>query len=260
MFFNKNKNEDTFTPRDLEAMGRKAALHGAIRNESQGLVKEQKRKRIVSIIILIILALILLLWGVSYFATQYGDLVVSVDRSLADCGVILSEAKEFEETSVVLDGGKADQVYHFTYDWFETLGVLDDLDSVDGSHNGEDYFAYSFYIRNDGETELDYAAKLVVTGAAKSCDEAARIMVYKNGEPTVYAKPKMGTDEPEPDTVAFVDGETVFDDLREDFEPGAVDKYTVVIWFEGNDPECINDIMGGHMRLSMLFEAAELEQ
>ena len=174
--------------------------------------------------------------------------------------LMLPETKEFEKTSFVLDGGKADQVYHFTYDWFESLGVIDDLDNIDGSHNGEDYFAYSFYIRNDGETELEYVAKLVVTGAAKSCDEAVRIMVYKNGEPTIYAKPKMGTFEPEPNTVAFLDGSTVFDNLRENFEPGAIDKYTVVIWFEGNDPECINDIMGGHMRLSMLFEAAGLEE
>lgn len=260
MFFNKNKKEDSFTPRDLEAFERKLALHGAMRNESAGLVKEQKHKRKAAIIILIILILMLLLWAASYFATQYGDLVVSVDRSLADCGVILSETKDFDETSFVLDGGKADQVYHFTYDWFESLGVLDELDSIDGSHNGEDYFAYSFYIRNDGDTQLEYDAKLVVTGAAKSCDEAARIMVYKNGEPTIYAKPKMGTFEPEPNTVAFLDGSTVFDNLREDFEPGAIDKYTVVIWFEGNDPECINDIMGGHMRLSMLFEAAGLEE
>ena len=260
MFFKKNNKEDGFTPRDLEAFEQKLALHGATRSEAESLVKERKRKRKAAIIMLIILILILLLWCASYFATQYGDLVVSVDRSLADCGVVLSEKKEFEEAVFVLDGGKADQVYHFTYDWFESLGVIDDLDQIDGSHNGEDYFAYSFYIRNDGDEQLEYAAKLVVTGAAKSCDEAARIMVYKNGEPTIYAKPKMGTDEPEPDTVAFVDGSTVFDNLRENFEPGAVDKYTVVIWFEGNDPECINDIMGGHMRLSMLFEAAELEE
>ena len=91
-------------------------------------------------------------------------------------------------------------------------------------------------------------------------------MVYKNGEPTVYAKPVRGTDTPEklagadtPDTVPFLDNDTVFSEQRADFAPGDTDKYTVVIWFEGEDSECINDIMGGHMRLSMLFEAAELE-
>ena len=86
MFFKKNKKEDSFTPRDLEAFERKLALHGAMKGEAEGLVKEQKRKRKAAIITLIILILVLLLWLASYFATQYGDLVVSVDRSLADCG------------------------------------------------------------------------------------------------------------------------------------------------------------------------------
>ena len=30
-----------------------------------------------------------------------------------------------------------------------------------------------------------------------------------------------------------------------------VDKYTVVIWLEGNDPECINDIIGGELKMQM---------
>ena len=47
---------------------------------------------------------------------------------------------------------------------------------------------------------------------------------------------------------------------KEDFKPGDTDKYTVVIWFEGEDSQCVNDIMGGHMRLSMLFEATELKE
>jgi hypothetical protein len=40
-------------------------------------------------------------------------------------------------------------------------------------------------------------------------------------------------------------------ELRENFQPGEVDKYTVVIWLEGNDPECINDIIGGELKMQM---------
>ncbi len=28
-----------------------------------------------------------------------------------------------------------------------------------------------------------------------------------------------------------------------------MDKYTVVIWLEGEDPECVNDILGGTIEL-----------
>jgi hypothetical protein len=38
---------------------------------------------------------------------------------------------------------------------------------------------------------------------------------------------------------------------RTGFEVGKIDKYTVVIWLEGDDPECIDDILGGEMKLKM---------
>ncbi len=268
MFGKKNKEAEPFTPRDLDALAASRwKNHKGTREEADNITKEKKRQQIIRWIILAIIVIIILLWLYSCLATQFGDLVVSMDNTLSKRGVILSETADFEKTSIKLSGPKVGDVYHFTYDWFEDRGVLDDLDNIDGSHNGNDYFAYTYYIKNNGSETFPYDVTLEVTGQSKSCDEAARIMVYKNGEPTVYAKPVMGTDTPEKlagadteDTVPFYDNDTVFTEERADFAPGEVDKYTVVIWFEGEDSECINDIMGGHMRLSMLFEAAELEE
>ena len=36
--------------------------------------------------------------------------------------------------------------------------------------------------------------------------------------------------------------------------PGEVDKYTVVIWLEGEDPECVNDILGGTIEMMFKFK------
>ena len=44
---------------------------------------------------------------------------------------------------------------------------------------------------------------------------------------------------------------------REDFEPQAKDKYTVVIWLEGNDPDCLDELVGGTMKLGMDFKIVE---
>ncbi|MBQ8000626.1 MAG: hypothetical protein IJ298_05335 [Ruminococcus sp.] len=269
MFGKKNKTEEPFTPHDLEGLREKGSgwfNHLGIRRDAEKVTKEEKRKKTARWLTLVLILIIIILWLLSCMATQWGDLVVKMDRDLETRGVILSETADFAEASVMLSGKSAEEVYHFTYDWFEARGVLKDLDNIDGSHNGNDYFAYTFYLQNNGIETFDYNASLEVTGVAKSCDEACRIMVYKNGEPTIYAKPMLGTDTPEKiagdgtdNAVAFYDDNTVFSHLYEDFAPGDVDKYTVVIWFEGEDSECINDIMGGHMRLTMMFEAAELE-
>jgi hypothetical protein len=52
---------------------------------------------------------------------------------------------------------------------------------------------------------------------------------------------------------------TVMTTTTEGFKVGDIDKYTVVIWAEGNDPECIDDIRGGHVRMRMLFDVIEDE-
>lgn len=264
----KNTENEVFTPRDLDSLHKGGWFnHNGLRKDAQQMTKEQKRRRNARWLAIVLILIIIILWLLSCFTTQFGDLVVSMDNELETKGLLLSETEDFANPAIILSGGNVKDVYHFTYDWFEAQGVLKDLDNIDGSHNGNNYFAYTFYVQNNGIETFDYNATLEVTGVSKSCDEAARIMVYKNGEPTIYAKPKLGTDDtPElvagqgsEEAVLFLDNDTVYSELVNDFSPGDKHKYTVVIWFEGEDSECINDIMGGHMRLSMNLEAAELK-
>ena len=38
---------------------------------------------------------------------------------------------------------------------------------------------------------------------------------------------------------------------RRYLNPGDLDKMTVVVYLEGKDPECINDLIGGELRMHM---------
>ena len=96
-------------------------------------------------------------------------------------------------------------------------------------------------------------------------DEAVRVQVYKNGESTVYAKQtKEGSVQIDPTPVAettpFVDTVTICDFMREDFVVDEIDKYTIVCWLEGEDPECVDDILGGELKMSMTFEVPEEDE
>ena len=107
--------------------------------------------------------------------------------------------------------------------------------------------------------ELSFADLYIINTCAvtKEADNAVRVMVIKNGEETVYAKSQKGSTEPEPDTEPFFSDTQVLSDITDRFEPGEVDKYTVVIWLEGNDPECVDDIRGGVVKMSMTFKVLE---
>ena len=54
-------------------------------------------------------------------------------------------------------------------------------------------------------------------------------------------------------TVPFASERTICTGLREDFEHEGMDKFTVVIWLEGEDPECVDQIIGGEIELAMSF-------
>ena len=85
----------------------------------------------------------------------------------------------------------------------------------------------------------------------KNVDEAVRIMVYRNEEKTVYAKLNADRNEPEPNTKPFHDQDIAFVEKREALAPTQFDKFTIVIWLEGDDPDCVNKIIGGEIKVHM---------
>ena len=130
----------------------------------------------------------------------------------------------------------------------------------EGSHNGRNYIAYTFYAENMGQDTINYWATIEIDDVVKDVDEAIRVMVFKNGNKVVYAKNNPTTGNPEPDTVEFHDEDTVMLEVTENFKVGDIDKYTVVIWVEGDDPECKNDLIGGEIKMHMTLTEEHILQ
>ncbi|MBQ4105182.1 MAG: hypothetical protein IJC86_02190 [Clostridia bacterium] len=257
----KTKIEQPMTPEELSRYNDKKIADAQIEHfhvsaDSAEIVKYKKRKKILSIILGVCLIILLILFLVSMLVTQWGDLIISVDSPAVKKGIVISEDPEFETFGASLSAQQVTDVTNITYSWLPT-----DLDtSENGSHNGENYVAYTFYCKNNGQVTLDYDAYLEITGVAKSADEAVRVMVYKNGEPAIYGKASYTNREiAETDCTMFETDEKVMTTSTEGFEVDQIDKYTIVIWAEGNDPECIDDIRGGHVRMRMLFSVRDDE-
>ena len=74
------------------------------------------------------------------------------------------------------------------------------------------------------------------------------------------AKLNKTTGEPENNTIAFKEDGIVMLEQEKNFKPGDVHKYTVVIWIEGNDRECVDDIIGGEVKMRMRLTEEHIEQ
>ena len=107
---------------------------------------------------------------------------------------------------------------------------------------------------------IHYWYKISILDVVKNVDEAIRVAVYLNGEKTVYAKANGYTSQPEINTVAFKDEEKIMLEQRKDFKSGDVDKFTVVIWIEGDDPDCVDPLIGGEMKMEMVITEEHIKQ
>ena len=128
-----------------------------------------------------------------------------------------------------------------------------------GSHNGDNYLAYTFYVENLSEEVSDYWSEVIIDDVVRNVDEAVRIKIYRNGEAITYAK--IGANgRPEDNTVAFTDDNLVVRNHVENFGPGALDRYTIMLWVEGTDPECTDNILGGEFKVHMLFNSEHIDE
>lgn len=220
--------------------------------------KETKRytmlMRIFGLLIIILTAIIAIAYAISYFYDKFGSFTVRINKyDMVRQGLTLSETPDYEISNARLD---ADIVHDMTN--ISGLDIPPNVDSINGAHNGESYIAYTFYLINSGDDTLTYTGEMTIENVTKGVDEAIRIAVYRNGEKTVYGKTKSNGGGKESDCDSeFTSSTIVMTTKHEKFEAKAKDKYTVVIWLEGNDPDCLDNIIGGTLKLGMNFKITE---
>lgn len=213
--------------------------------------KEVKNYRVRMKMLAILLVMLITVTGGVYIASvlyeQSGSFTVKVDKyEMQKYGLTLSESKEMIRPTSHLNAKIAEKMTNIAGESIDA-----NVDMIDGEHNGRDYIAYTFYVQNAGETEVSYDYEISLSGVTNALDEAIRIRLYVDGNPTTYAKTKSDGTGAEPGTVEFHSATVVTLGRVDAFKPEDKTKYTVVIWIEGNDPDCIDWLIGGKMKLDM---------
>lgn len=216
--------------------------------------KKYKRTRIIVTIILLVLIFAFIILSIIY---KGGRFTVTLDPNLAlESGIVIYEDSEMKEGKRKLTAGGLDFMDNISIKW-----LPENIDNEkEGTHNGENYIAYTFYIENQGTEIINYWYSIVIDDVIKNVDEAARVMVFLNGNKTVYAKINSYTKEPEEGTKVFYSKDEAVLEQRKDFKPGDIDKFTVVIWLEGDDPDCVDAILGGEIKMHMEMREEHKEQ
>ena len=222
---------------------------------------EVKRFRIMMRVIPIVIAVLVALSSVVYVSSvmynRYGSYTVTVNKfdnlnySIALTEFMIEDpdnpGKIIPGKSVARLNSKASEQIHDMDG--ETLP--DDIDKIDGEHNGETYIAYSYYLVNNGEKTLTYEYNLYIVNTTNGVEKGVRVRLYQDGVATTYARTKTDGSGPEEGTVEFMGETTIVRKQVANFGPGAYTRFTIVIWIEGPDDDTTDDIIGGQFKVDM---------
>ncbi len=228
------------------------------RKQSNNLFDTGHKIKILKIALLLMLIILIIAYFVLRVLFETGQFTVTLDNMTeTEPALIMYEREGIRTSRRKLKADSKDFITNISGDW-----IPEDIDSGSqgGPNNGDNYIAYTFYIENIGDETIHYWYQIDIDDVIKNVDEAIRVAVYQNGNKNVYAKLNSRTGEPEPNTIQFRDTEKVLLNKRELFKSGDIDKFTIVIWIEGNDPECIDDLIGGEMKMHMVITEEHIEQ
>lgn len=238
-------------------MARKNIITSRVRRTAAEVKQYRVLMRLIPLGIGIAVTLLVIGYVISVLYMRFGAFTVSVNKfDNLDYALTLSGDREFSTNSSRLNAEIDETVTNI-----DGANLPTWLDNIDGEHNGENYVAYTFYCRNEGKETVTYSYEMYIANMTYEIERAVRIRLYVNGEYVDYAYPRTdGVQGPEPGTTAFQQGNTVVKKNIQNFAPGDVTKYTVVIWLEGNDPDCVDKILGGEFKVDMAMEVVSAQE
>lgn len=200
--------------------------------------------------LLSMLLLVAVLFIFAFMQEKMGNFTINLNRlELYRKGISIADNGDFDGATARLTASTVEDATNISID-----DLPEDIDDLDGSHNGKNYMAYTYYVRNAGKEDLGYKASITLDSCAKGAEKAVRVAVWRNGERVVYAAPAADGSE-ENGCKNFKSDDVVCTYTEKKFLVGNVDRYTIVIWMEGDDPECVDSIIGGSVEFSMKIDA-----
>ncbi len=225
------------------------------------------RKRKLLVAILIVLLLLATTVGVvTLYGLHTGGFTMSISDNLSNAGVKLYERIDDKGTSQ-LKGPELSKVQPMAQPQVQEQFIYNNGGGKYESTAG-DYIGYTFFVKNDGTEECDMQSKITITSISHHMDDAIRIWVFTSrgtegadGKLTFTTEDKDGVIYQKPDSVekVYKGIKTAYGEYREttyfetdtsvvtrpyiDVKPGEFLRISIVMWVEGEDPDCGNSLV-----------------
>jgi hypothetical protein len=231
---------------------------------------------------------------VAYFGQYMGTFVISLDDASLALGISLSEHEDFAESNsrlLVNPVNSANPTTFTDIKFGEAVSTDGDMDESEGNN----YIAYTFYIKNEGNISVDVELNLNTIAVTNNVDKALRIAVIEGGyvdekgdvqftKGTIYLKDdghgdeaivrildKFYRDDEDGNRIYFekelyerFNKEYMTSDnnfgnyVIENFVPQEVRKFTIIFWLEGWDGDCTDHLKHGQLKMKLVFSIRKM--
>lgn len=251
-------------------------------------VRKQARKRNVALFMTAFIAVTVVLGAIVYgisLMIQHNNLKILIDKAGSNV-LSLSSSAAFNSGSEVLAlGGPR---YMDNVSLVDFYPRVEEIRATEGAYKPDEskFLAATFFLKNVTDKPQTYSEAVALREVTQNLDSAMRVMLVKekNGEVSeeVYAKavasdggsaydenaipeevcPKQffGRNgkfvESEEDVwfaTPFVSSQYALYRTENHLAPGEVVKYSVIVWLEGWDKDCVDARLGGTIRLELQF-------
>lgn len=229
-----------------------------------------KLMRISSIAIITTFVLLLLFAGFTFYGNKVGNFIINVNDQGAKLS--LSQLEDLSDaTSRLTVAGVESQtnatLSHIPSDISLGLGDKSKKETVtteDGKTEVSRFMAFSFYLLNYTEFDVNYTMTLKVFDLVGDPLSCLRVMVIEGDSPIeqgiIYAQPE-ATEEKQQlleqrqkyTTRDFSSDTVLIDEEVRDFRTYTKVKYTFVFWVEGWDESCVNERINDRLKMELEF-------
>ncbi len=230
-------------------------------------MKWDRRSKLIKIskyAIIICLVLSIIFAGFTIYGNKVGNFILSVDRKNG-VSLSLSDREDLGDKTARLAAKGLDE---------QSLATLSDIPKditkgvgVKNAKFGQLYMAYSFYLLNESGRTVDYTVGINILETHLGADEVVRVMVIEgesergrifaksraDGTPEEHTPENMEKGTEPYTTIPFQSETEVGGWTVTSFGDGASQKYTIVVWLEGEDEQATDAIMGSGIRMSLTF-------
>ncbi len=245
--------------------------------------KKQINKKMVIVCFCFLLTIMFLTWVFAVAFNNMGAFTI-VLSNLGTKNLVLHHNSNSEdgESGSRLKAEDIPKMENTTFSHF--VGSAQDVADLQKKHTQEEndkFLLYTFSMENGDIAEYEYVWRLVLTANTNNLAGAIRIMIIENAPDqvddetekfwTVFAQREAdGSIALEyyqdldnfiegngAETVPFESDSVIASSERISIRAGAHHTYTVILWIEGTDPECSQDILGGTVNLEMQLEVID---